>query len=761
MKRLFLFLILVAAGLFFLPLPARADGVIIIDPPPPQGPAYLTVVYHHVEVTIEDQVATTRIDQLFRNDNRFAVEGTYIFPLPEEASIERFVMYVDGKPLEGRVLSREEARSIYESIVRKHRDPALLEYIGHNTFQASIFPIAPGEEKRVQIEYRQVLPLEQGLVEYVYPLSTERFSPQPLQDVAITVHLTSREPLKAVYSPSHDVSVDRPDDYRATVGYEARDVLPDRDFVLYYTVSPKDIGLNLLTYHPRGEDGFFLLLVAPPVEEETQEVVAKDVIFVLDTSGSMSGEKMEQARAALLFVLDHLNPEDRFAIVDFDSSVSTYAPELRPASQRAEARRYVQALSAGGSTDLDGALQRAFDLADVSSGRPQIILFLTDGLPTVGETDPARILARVRERSHENVRLFTFGVGYDVNSALLDALAGENHGASAYILPGENLEERVSAFYGKINRPVLAGARIDFGEVAVYDLYPSPLPDLFLGSQTVLAGRYRQGGSTTITLRGTAGGQERTYRYEDLTFPAESTRNDFLPRLWASRKIGYLLNEIRLHGENREVVDEIVELSLRYGIITPYTSFLVDETGRVLTEEGQAESRLALATALPQQAPAVGKGGVDYSLEVQRLQTGYTGMEQAGLRQVADKAFLRVNGVWTDTTYRQGTPTTPVTFGSESYFALVGAHPEWGKYFAVGERVIVVLDGVAYEVVAQEVPPVTPPAGSTSTPYPSGTPVPEHAPAGASFPVGWTVVIAVAAIGLAAAAGLLLRGRLR
>ena len=756
MKRfLFLLTAVLLIGLL-LPGPARADGVIIIDPPPPQGSAYLTVVYHHVEVTIEDQVATTRIDQLFRNDNRFAVEGTYIFPLPEEASIERFVMYVDGKPLEGRVLSRDEARAIYESIVRKHRDPALLEYIGRNTFQASIFPIAPGEEKRVQIEYRQVLPVDQGLVEYVYPLSTERFSPQPLQDVAITVRLASREPLRAVYSPSHDVSVDRPDDYHATIGYEARDVLPDRDFVLYYTVSPEDVGLSLLTYHPQGEDGFFLLLVAPPVEGETQEVVAKDVIFVLDTSGSMSGEKMEQARAALLFVLDHLNSEDRFAIVDFDSSVSTYAPDLRPASERAEARRYVQNLSAGGSTNIEGALRQALDLADRTSGRPQVILFLTDGLPTVGEEDPSRLLALVRERSHENVRLFTFGVGYDVNSALLDALAAENHGASAYILPGENLEERVSAFYSKINRPVLAGPALDFGNIAVYDLYPSPLPDLFLGSQLVLAGRYREGGSTTVTLRGRAGGEERTYRYEDLTFLRESTRNDFLPRLWASRKIGYLLSEIRLHGENQEVVDEIVELSLRYGIITPYTSFLVDETGRILTEEGQAEAMRNMATVLPAAAPMEGKGGVDYSLEVQRLQEGgYSGLEQAALRQVADKAFLLVNGVWTDTTYRQGTPTTPVTFGSESYFALVNARPEWGKYFAVGDRVIVVLDGVAYEVVPQEAPPVTPPAGPASTPYPS------EISGSASFPVGWAVVIATGILGLLAAAGAALLHRTR
>ena len=767
MKKVFMLMLVALAAGFFLPLAAFADGVVVINQPPPQTPAYLTVVYHHVEVTIDDQVAITKIDQVFRNDSDFTLEGTYLFPLPEEASIQRFVMYVDGKPLEGKVLNRDEARSIYESIVRQNRDPALLEYIGHDTFQASIFPIAGHEEKRIQIEYSQVLSMDQGLVEYVYPLSTERFSPQPLQEVAVTVRLHSKEPIKAVYSPSHDVAITREDDYHATIGYEDKDCLPDRDFVLYYTVSSEDFGVNLLTYHPRGEDGFFLLLVAPPVEARDREVVAKDVIFVLDTSGSMEGEKIDQAKKALAFVLDHLNAEDRFAIVPFNSGVSTYARELLPASEHRPALRYVEEIIAGGSTDIDAALQRALDLADTRSGRPQIVLFLTDGLPTVGEQEPGRILENVRRRSSADVRLFPFGVGYDVNSALLDSLSQENHGASAYILPGENLEERVSAFYAKINMPVLANVSLDFGTVVVEQTYPNPLPDLFLGSQLVLVGRYRGEGAATVTLRGVVNGEERSYRYEDLTFPGEDTRRDFLPRLWATRKIGYLLNEIRLHGENKEVVDEIVDLSLRYGIITPYTSFLVDETGRVLTEEGLNESKDAFSAAVPTMAPAAGAGGVSYSQEAQRLGNSdgaYSGQPTTGLRQVGDKAFLLVDGVWTDTTYQKGDPTTQMTFGSDSYFGLLAAHPEWAKYFALGERAIVVLDGVAYEVVAEEVPPITPPPvhptpyppPSQAQPfYPGDTPTPSH------LPVGWMALVSGGVVGLAVVTGVVLARRHR
>jgi Ca-activated chloride channel family protein len=731
MKRFYaLLLIALVAGLLF-PTSAHADGVVVINPPLPDRPSYLTVVYHHVEITIEDQVAITKIDQVFRNDNEFTVEGTYLFPLPDEAAIERFVMYVDGKPLEGKVLNRDEARAIYESIVRQNRDPALLEYVGRNCFQASIFPIAPHEEKRIQIEYRQVLPMDQGLVEYVYPLSTERFSPQPVGDVAITVHLNSKDPIKAVYSPSHDVAVTREDDYHATLGYEASNVLPDRDFVLYYTVSTAEFGLNLLTYHPSGEDGFFLLLVAPPVEAGDREVVAKDVIFVLDTSGSMEGDKIDQAKDAALFVLDHLNAEDRFAIVTFNSAVTTYADALRPASERAAARKYVEGIAAGGSTDIDGALRRALELADNASGRPQVVLFLTDGLPTVGEQDTARILENARARGGANVRLFPFGLGYDVNSALLDSLSQENHGASAYILPGENLEERVSAFYSKITSPVLANIALDLGGIVVEDGYPNPLPDLFLGSQLVLVGRYRDGGRTTVTLSGTVNGQARSYVYEGLDFPTEDVRRDFLPRLWATRKIGSLMNEVRLHGENQEVVDEIVALSLRYGIITPYTSFLVDETGRVLSKEGQSEAADAYRAALPSMAPATGAGGFNYSVQAQSLSDSggaYANVPTAGLRQVADKAFLLANGVWTDTTFQSGSPTTKVTFGSDTYFALLAAHPEWGKYLAVGQHVIVVLDGTAYEVVGEEVAPVTVPPVTARPAEPGVTAYPDVHP---------------------------------
>ncbi len=366
-----------------------ADGIVIPHPPPDvpivEVP-YLTIRYHRVTVTIENQVATTHVDQVFVNEGSHEVEGTYIFPLPEDATISEFSMWVDGEKLEGQVLERDEARGIYEDIVRRRRDPALLEYVGRDAFQASIYPIPPGGERRVELEYSEVLQMDNGLVEYVYPLNTEKFSPRPLEEVVVNVTVRSNEPLKAIYSPSHDVDIVRQGDYSAVAGYEEYGVKPDRDFVLYYTVSQEEVGVNLLSYRPDSSgNGFFLLLAAPKVELDAQEIIAKDVLLVLDVSGSMHGDKIEQAKQALGFVLDNLNDEDRFNVIAFSTAIRSYAQDLVPAGERGEARDFVARLDANGSTDINRALLEALSMAD--GDRPTIVIFLTDGLPTVGEVE--------------------------------------------------------------------------------------------------------------------------------------------------------------------------------------------------------------------------------------------------------------------------------------------------------------------------------------------------------------------------------------
>jgi Ca-activated chloride channel family protein len=720
MKKALLTLILTVTIVLVTATPVLADGIIIIDPPPvpTPEPVWLTIRHHRVDVTIEDQVAVTRVDQVFVNEHDWEVEGTYVFPLPEGATVSDFVMWVDGEPVEAEILPADEARAIYEEIVRRRRDPALLEYVGRDAVRASIFPIPPGGERRVELEYTQVLPVENGLVRYVYPLDTERFSARPLEECTIHVEIRSLDPMRALYSPTHQdrVFVERDGDYRATVGYEATDVLPDENFELVYTVSPEEVGLNLLTYREPPDDGFFLLLAAPSVE--AKRVIPKDVLLVLDTSGSMEGEKIVQAKGALTYVLEHLNPEDRFNVVSFSTGVRTYARELQPASAADEAAAWVQRLGAVGGTDINRALLEA--LAQVDSERATVVIFLTDGLPTEGVVDVPQILSNVAASAPENVRLFPFGVGDDVNTVLLDTLADEHRGTTGYVRPDERIDEEVSTFYAKISTPVLSNIAFDFGDVIVEDTYPEPLPDLFAGSQLILTGRYRGNGPERIVLTGEVEGEERTFVYEG-TFD-DAGGNPFIPRLWAARKIGYLLTQIRLHGEQEEWVDAVIELSTRYGIVTPYTSFLIQED--LWTEGGREEAAdqfLAMPTPAASGAPAVEMAESEAGLRDAEAVGGETMPAEIAdlVRHAGTKTFILRDGVWTDTAFDPEAMTpVEIGFGSETYFDLLASEPAQGEYMAVGTQVLWVADGTAYQIVDEETGPVTIPTTEPDTPTP-------------------------------------------
>ena len=728
-----------------LAMVACADGIIVPLPQPgrPAPPLRsLAIKYHRVTVTIEDQVATTHVDQAFINDTPHEIEGQYIFPIPEEASISRFSMWVDGRRLEAEVLERDEARRIYEEIVRQQRDPALLEYAGRSAFRARIYPIPAHGEKRVELEYTEVLEQDHGLVKYVYPLNTEKFSTRPLEEVSVSVSVASRQSLKAIYSPSHEVDVHREDDSVAEVGYEARDVTPDKDFVLYYSLGEGDLGINLVSFKEPGEDGFFLLLLAPKAQAEAHEIVAKDVFFVLDTSGSMRGEKLAQAKGAAKYVLDNLHEGDRFNIIAFATGTRGYASGPCPAVETAKARVFIDSLRAGGGTNIG----RAFDetLGQTGGQRPQVVLFLTDGLATEGERRTAEILERVDELARENVRIFAFGVGYEVNTLLLDRVAGDHHGTSIYVRPDEDIERSVSAFYEKISTPVLADISIDFGTARVEDAYPYPLPDIFAGGQLVMVGRYRDADNTTVALRGLVNGQPLKYTFEDIRF-RNTGGAEFIPRLWATRKIGHLLTQIRLHGTDRELVDEVVELSIRYGIVTPYTSVLVDETEDALSADGRqaissrefgagpspTKTAIARGSGLP--APgASGKAAVEKSVaqEAMRRTDLAAAPEMEQVRTVGNKTFVLRGQIWTDTTFdSKRMKAERVAFGSARYFELLQEHPDWGRYLALGPRVILVWGeqacqiGPDLESTSEQMEPEDRPLAVVPTKTPRPTPL--------------------------------------
>ena len=756
MRRNTFALLLVACMMGLAAGPVLADGIIIIDPPPipspPEWSPWLTIRYHRVHVTITDQVATTHVDQVFRNDSSVEAEGTYVFPLPEGAVVQHFVMWVDGKPLEGEVLPADKARAIYEEYVRRRQDPALLEYVGRDAVQARIFPIPPGEERRIELEYTQVLPVENGLMHYRYPLDTERFSALPLEQVSVFVELASQTPIRALYSSSHqdEIIIRREGERKATVSYEASHIYPDRDFDLYTGFGDQEIGASLLTYRPGMEDGFFLLMLSPSLEVE--RVLPQDILLVLDTSGSMEGEKLAQAKEALRYILRHLNPEDRFNVIAFSSSVQSYASGLRSPAEANAAADWVSKLAALGGTNIYLALSETLRQAEVE--RPTVVIFLTDGLPTEGITDEDVLLSTLAQEAPESVHLFPFGVGYDVNTLLLDQLAEEHKGRPAYVEPDERLDEIVSAFYARIQSPVLTDITLDFGNVTVYDVYPQPLPHLYAGTQLIVTGRYTGDGPQKITLTGEVAGQRRTYTYEG-NF-ARKGGSDFIPRLWAARKIGYLLTQIRLHGEQAEWVDAVVALSLRYGIITPYTSFLVQNEDALTSygRENAAEELVEMPTLAASGADAVqeaksreGLSGVEAPPAAQEVVPGHAAGEEGGvattIRYAGDKTFLCRDATCTDTVFvPDQMETVAVRFGSETYWQLLTNYPDWNGYLALAPEVIFVSeDGTVYhvqpgdDVVEDTIPQPQADATPTQVPtQPSETPSAEETPSAAPAP---------------------------
>jgi len=714
--RLFLGL-LVALGLALPAVAASADGIIVPEPPicgpePCPGPfpvSQLAIRYHRVRVGIQDQVAVTHVDQVFRNDNAYTVEGTYLFPLPPGAVVTDFTLWIDGQPVEGKVMTREEARQTYEDIVRTLRDPALLEYVDRGAVQASIFPIDPGAERRIELEYTQVLQAEDGLLHYRYPLNTEKFSTLPLEEVTVRVDVTSRDPIQAAYSPSHAVDLVRDGENDLHATYEAANVLPDRDFELYYSLGDDRVGVQVLSAREpsEDEDGFFLLLASPAFGSDLASAIAKDVVMVIDRSGSMDGEKLEQAKQAAIYVLRHLHPEDRFNLLSFSSDTDAYAGSLREAGEAAEAIAWVEQLAARGSTDINRALLEA--QAQLNPERPAIVLFLTDGLPTEGVTDREAILDNLARSAPDSLRLFSFGVGYDVDAVLLDTLSETHHGATTYVLPDQDIEETVSAFYSKVSTPVLTNLQFDFGEARAYDLVPETLPDLFAGGQLILVGRYRDPGETTFELTGEVGGQRERFSYPEIDLRSTGGP-DFLPRLWATRKIGALLNDLRLHGADPETVDQVVRLSIQYGIVTPYTSYLVTEPKALGAEAIGDIAADAFKMLQSQPTIASGQAAVERSAAESALGGANVPLSPEGetaqvVRVVGTRTFRLLDGVWTDTAFDPETmKPSAVPFLSEDYFALAASRADVGAALALGQQVLVVVDGTSYRIVGPDEP---------------------------------------------------------
>jgi Ca-activated chloride channel family protein len=670
----------------------------------------LSVQYHRVSISIENRIALTSVDQVFKNDLDMDLEATYIFPLPEDAVISDFALWVDGRKVSGEILDKDEARKVYEEIVRKMRDPGLLEYIGRDMFRARVYPVPGRGKTRMELVYGQTLRYDAGIFEYVYPLDTERFSPKPLEEVTISAELYSKIPIKSIYSPSHDVDISSKT-YEAKIGFEARDVKPDRDFVLYYTVSENDVGLNLINFRESSDAGYFLLMLAPgqAVGAESaagaeSAVMNKDVLFVLDTSGSMNGEKLQQAKEALRFCVNSLDSGDRFNVVQFATTENQFRDALVSANSRnvEDALRFIKRFRARGGTNINDALVSSLGMFN-GSERPNMVVFLTDGEPTVGVTDLKDIVRNIERENGSDARIFVFGVGHDVNTHLLDRISEMNRGVSEYVAPHEDIEVKVTSFFRKVSEPILSHIELDFGKVRVRDIYPVTLPDIFRGTQLVLLGRYESTGSTAITLTGRVNGKLEHFVFEG-NFPGHDTEHDFIPRLWATRKIGYLMGEIRLNGEKEELVEEIVRLSKEYGVMTPYTSFLVLEADADFEEWGLSPSPELKDEGMrykKSMEAETGAGAVSSARDIIALKESQTEQQPIleTIKWVGHKTFYLRDGLWVDSDYEKGMKQREINYLSRVYFDILRKNPELGRYFAVAKNLIVVQDSIAYRIV--------------------------------------------------------------
>lgn len=713
-----------------VPSSAGAAGLLVPTEP---GIPPLSIVYQRVNVEITDQAARTRIEEEFRNPTARPLEAYYLFPVPRGAAVRELALWMNGKRTSAELVEANQARRIYEDIVRRTRDPGLLEHMGEGLYRVRVFPVPANGRQKVEVAYSEIVPMDGGIRQYVYPLKLSNDSARTEEDFTIRLEIHSSKALKSVYSPSHSVGVRREGDRKAIVGFEERSYRLDRDFHLYWTHSERDVGLSLLTYRESpGDDGYFLALISPKVDAPADALAPRDVVFVLDTSGSMQGEKIQQAKKSLDFCLRSLGPKDRFNLVGFATTTNVFERSLSPATKEniAKGVKWVAELEAVGGTAISDALDAALALR-ADPARNFTIVFLTDGMPTVGVTDPGTIVASVAKKNTAETRIFVFGVGDDVNAHLLDDIAQRTRATSVYVRPGEDLEAKVSGFYAKISRPVLSGLSIEPGgsSIRFKEMYPPELADLFHGGQILAVGRFTGAGAAAIKLKGKLGAEEMEFVYEE-TFPKEKRDADFLPALWARRKVGYLLDQIRLQGENKELVDEVTRLAKKFGIVTPYTSYLAAPDVPPVTPPvrpgppvplprpregrfGATFGQMPLTDGnhvkdVPfglQPHSAAAKARRDESLRRLQLNSGEEAVDTAqalsqlkladqdmvgDVRTIGEKTFVNYAGIWVDHAYdaEKHKDLFSIQYLSKAYFQLIEKDPRHKEILALGERVV-------------------------------------------------------------------------
>jgi Ca-activated chloride channel family protein len=538
-------------------------------------------------VDIQDQIAVTHVNQIFYNELTTSVETVYIFPLPENAVITELVYWFNGQRYVAQIRERQEAVNDYNKKVRQWLDPALLEYLGNNLFRLSIVPVNALSEVRTEITYIEPLKYDLGKVGYTFLLNALDLSPKALQTVSVEVNATAQRPFKNFQSPSHqnstatNIEMINEKHYRLFFGDE--NFYPDRDLRITFETFREDVDMRILTYTPSpadsfGTDSFYAIWITPPDSVSDQDIIPKDIVFTVDVSSSMEGERIFQVKEALYDFVNLLQPYDRFNIITFGTFVQSFRDDLVPATTQnlEDADDFIFQLYALGMTNIDGALTASLQQSYGDSTSNNLI-FLTDGEPTWGETDTEKIMTACAANNIRQVRLFSFGVGEDINEAFLQRLSRENHGYAQFIASDDSIALVVNYHFTRISKPVMTDIHLDLGGLQSWDIYPKVQDDLFWGTQVMRLGLYRGGGTFPVTLGGNM--RKDSVSFTNNIYFADTTGGHrFVPRLWAKAKIDYIMEQISIYGESQELIDQIIDLSLRFQILTPYTAFYSDPT---------------------------------------------------------------------------------------------------------------------------------------------------------------------------------------
>lgn len=717
---------MIAAALCFLPLAQDAVHYLIPQRRALDPRASIQVERVEASIRILEETAATELLIQVRNGGGTAGEAVLLVPLPAGSAVSGFDFDGPGAEPSARLLPHDEARRTYEEIVGRLRDPALLEFAGYHLLRSSVFPVPAGGTQRVRVRYEHILSGDGDRVDYALPRSEALDAGVPWR---IWAEVVSKDPISMVYSPSHELAAERRASGHFSVSVPAAAEAQPGPFLLSYLRERGGVSASLFAYpDPKIGGGYFLLMAGLPAAVTAGEPpMRREVTLVLDRSGSMAGGKLDQAKAAALQVLEGLEDGEFFNLIDYSTAVASFAPQpvAKTRASLLQARAYLEALRPNGGTNIHDALLEALR-PPATPGALPLVLFLTDGLPTVGQTAESAIRKLVETGNPHQRRVFTFGVGTDVNAPLLDRLADVTRAAASYVLPQEDVEVKVAQVFRRLRGPVFRDLRLETLDPAgqpttraVRELIPERLPDLFDGDRLVLLGQYQGADPLNFRLSGQFCGSERSFSFR-FELAAATTRNAFVPRLWASRRIAFLIDQVRqatadavlgLHPQvdlladarTRELVEEILRLSTEFGILSEYTAFLATEGTELHEWNGLLD---ACSAALEDRAARArtGAAGVNQALNFneKKVQSwrdysnGYwdeklSRVEFSNVQQVCDRSFFRRDHCWIDAQVLQSAAPTQVDrevrLGSEEHRALLE------RLIGEGRQAIVSLSG--------------------------------------------------------------------